>query len=96
MRQASLQSHTEPITVDRGERAVSIFELKDLVKLAAQPNKHVVLIGAPCNRCGRSKGDALLPLFREKKLKLWSHAVMDMEAAHALVEGGNSQAVQPS
>ena len=83
---------TEPITIGRGGRAVSIFELEDLVKLAAKPNKHVVLVGAPCNRCGRSKGDALVPLFREKKLKLWSHVVMDMEAAHILL-GGDSRLV---
>ncbi len=77
---------TEPITIERGERAVSIFELDDLVQLAAKPNKHVVLIGAPCNRCGRPKGDAMKPLFREKKLRLWSHVVMDMEAAQILLD----------
>jgi DNA-binding transcriptional regulator LsrR (DeoR family) len=77
---------TEPITLDSGERAISIFELDDLVRLAATPNKHVVLIGGPCNLCGRAKGDALKPLFLEKKLKLWSHVVMDMGAAQILLE----------
>ena len=76
----------EPILLERGERAVSIFELSDLVRLAAEPNKHVVLIGAPCNRCGRPKDDALLPLLQAERLKIWSHVVMDMEAAHSLVE----------
>jgi len=84
--------HNGPITIERGERAVSLFELKDLVDLAAKPNKHVVLIGAPCNRCGRPKGDALRPLFWEKKLKLWSHVVMDMEAAHILLNDDDLQA----
>jgi len=83
---------TEPIMLARGERASSIFELSDLVELAAKPNKHVVLIGAPCNRCGRPKGDALRPLFREKRLKLWSHVGMDMEAAHILLEGDDPAA----
>jgi DNA-binding transcriptional regulator LsrR (DeoR family) len=78
---------TEAITIDSAARAVSIFELEGLVRLAAKPNKHVVLIGAPCNRCGRPKGDALQPLFREKKLRLWSHIVMDMEAARILLDG---------
>ena len=77
---------TEAITIDSAARAVSIFELEGLVRLAAKPNKHVVLIGAPCNRCGRPKGDALQPLFREKKLRLWSHIVMDMEAAQILLD----------
>ncbi len=51
----------------------------------------LVLIGAPCNGCGRPKGDALRPLFREKNLKIWSHVVMDMEAADTLLRGDDSQ-----
>ncbi len=74
-----------PIATTEGIRAVSLFDLQDLVALAAQPKKHVVLVAAPCGICGTSKGDALRPLLESRDLKLWSHLFIDLTTAQSLL-----------
>jgi DNA-binding transcriptional regulator LsrR (DeoR family) len=78
-------SNTEPITKSKAIRAVSLFELKDLVELANQPNKHVVLVAAPCGICNEPKGEALRPLLQERNLRLWTHLFMDLTTAQSLL-----------
>jgi DNA-binding transcriptional regulator LsrR (DeoR family) len=78
-------SKTEPITAAGRIRAVSLFELEDLVDLAQKPNKHVVLVVAPCGICNESKAEALEPLLKESNLRLWSHLLMDMTTAQDLL-----------
>lgn len=78
-------SNDGPIQITKGKKLVSLFELADLVKLAKTPDKYVVLVGAPCNACGESKGDALRPLLEAKNLKLWTHLLMDMDTAQTLL-----------
>jgi hypothetical protein len=65
--------------------AVTLFNLQELVDLAAREGKAVILAGPPCMRCGRSRHDALDPLLRNPALRVWSHVIMDAETADALV-----------
>ncbi len=78
-------SMSGPIATSEGIRAVSLFELQDLVALAARPNKHVVLVVAPCGVCEKSKGDALRPLLEKRDLKLWNHLYIDLTTAQSLL-----------
>ena len=64
---------------------MTLFELEELVKLAQQKNKHVILAAGPCGRCSRPREDALLPLMNNPQLKLWTHLVLDLGTAEQLV-----------
>lgn len=75
-----------PIPQQTPTRAVTLFELDELVKLAKQDNKHVILAAGPCGKCGRTREDALLPLMKNPKLKLWTHLVLDLGTAEQLVD----------
>jgi DNA-binding transcriptional regulator LsrR (DeoR family) len=86
-------SERAPIEIRSGYRAVTLFGLKDLVALARTPDKHVVLVGGPCPRCGRSRADAFRPLLKEPGLKVWSHVFMDARTADMLVSDAEGVAV---
>ena len=43
-------------------RAVTLYELDDLVRIADQKNKHVILIARQCGACKRTCAEALRPL----------------------------------
>ena len=73
------------IRQETGTRAVTLFELPELVTLASTPNRHVILASGPCRICGRTREDALYPLLRSSRLKLWTHLVLDAETAEKLV-----------
>ncbi len=74
-----------PITVQSGVRAVTLFELSDMVAMVRSRNKHVVLVGGPCGDCGRPKTDALRPLLEQPGLRVWSHLVVDAGTAEELL-----------
>lgn len=74
-----------PILEECPVQVVTLFEINDLVALARQPNKHVVLIAGPCSECHRSKTEALLPLIEKSNLRLWTHLVMDLDTARDLL-----------
>jgi len=76
-----------PILDECPVQVVTLFEINDLVRLANQPNKYVVLIAGPCSECHRSKTDALLPLIENPNLRLWTHLVMDLDTARDLLVG---------
>jgi len=78
-------SNTAPIITSEGIRAVSLFELEDLVELARKPNKHVVLVAAPCGICNEPKGAAIRPLLKEENLRLWNHLFIDLTTAQNLL-----------
>ena len=78
-------SNSDPIATTHGIRAVSLFELQDLVELAAQPKKYVILVAAPCGVCKKSKGTALQPLLASRNLKLWTHLYIDLTTAQSLL-----------
>jgi DNA-binding transcriptional regulator LsrR (DeoR family) len=74
-----------PIESDAQIRAVALFELRELVAHARQPDKHVVLVAGPCPTCGNLRSDALRPLLEQPKLKVWTHLVTDVNSARALL-----------
>ncbi len=74
------------ITEDTDIRAVTLLELDELREMASSKDKHVVVVAGPCSICAKTRGDAVLPLFEEPKLRLWSHFVMDMGTAEYLIE----------
>ncbi len=78
-------SATQPILLNQGVRAVTLFELPDLARLAAAPDKHVILVAGPCSRCQQPKADALRPLLTEPALAVWSKLVMDVTTARELL-----------
>jgi hypothetical protein len=78
-------SKARPLQITQGMRPVTLFSLPGLVELAAKPDKHVVLLCAPCNYCHRSKGKALLPLLTQPDLRLWNHLLVDFETAEEIV-----------
>lgn len=79
-------STSGPITVRSGARAVTLFELSDMVEMVRTGDKYVVLVGGPCGDCGISKTAALRPLLEEPSLRVWSHLVLDAGTAEQLLE----------
>lgn len=77
-------SATGPLREPAGLRAVTVIELKDLVAMAGQRSKSVILVAAPCGKCHKSRTAALLPLLHMPRLKLWTDIVMDAQTAREL------------
>jgi hypothetical protein len=75
-----------PLTEACPVRAVTLFELPELVQVAATEDKYVVLLGGPCGECGQSKTDSLLPLLAQPELRLWTHLVTDAQTARELLQ----------
>jgi DNA-binding transcriptional regulator LsrR (DeoR family) len=67
-------------------RAVTVFEIQDLVKLATNRNKEVILMGRQCGLCKRTRAESLKPLLTNPDLKVFSTLVLDQETAEELVE----------
>ena len=78
-------SRRGPILEDAGIHAVTVFELEDLVRLAAKPDKHVFMVVGPCPECREDKSRALRPLLTEPSLRLCNHLVIDTQTAEALL-----------
>jgi DNA-binding transcriptional regulator LsrR (DeoR family) len=76
-----------PLTLDTKVRAVALFELAELVRLAKRPGKHVVLVAGPCSVCGKPRSDAVRALLEEPSLKVWTHLVTDVATARELLAG---------
>lgn len=66
-------------------RAVTLFELEDLARVAGQKNKHVILIARQCGICGRTRAEALQPLLSNANLKVFSTLVLDAATARELL-----------
>ena len=75
-----------PVEENPGDlRAVTLYELEDLVRIAGQKNKHVILIARQCGICGRTRAQALGPLLTNPSLKVFSTLVMDAATAKELL-----------
>jgi hypothetical protein len=70
----------------RDLRAVTLYELEDLVRIAGQKNKHVILIARQCGMCCRTRAEALRPLLTNPNLKVFSTLVMDAATARELLQ----------
>jgi hypothetical protein len=76
-----------PIQEKPGDlRAVTLFELEDLVRIAGQKHKQVILMARQCGICGRTRAQALEPLLTNPGLKVFSTLVMDAATARELME----------
>jgi len=73
-------------------RAVTLFELDDLRKMATDSDdKCVILIARRCAKCGRTRADALKPLLeKDSDLRVFSHLVMDSATCGELVGDKNT------
>ncbi len=78
-------STTGPLRHKPSIKAVSLFELPELVDLAKTPGKHVLLIAGPCAFCDLRKGRALRPLLACPELRVWSEIVMDLPTTEELL-----------
>jgi hypothetical protein len=80
---------------ERDQLVFSVVEqLADLVRLARQPGKHVILLCAPCSYCGGSKARGLLPLLRQPSLHVWNHLIVDYETGFRLSTIDDRRAVR--
>ena len=70
----------------RDLRAVTVFELEDLVKLAEKRSKEVILMARQCAICGRTRAEALRPLLTNPSLKVFSTLIVDAATARELVK----------
>lgn len=73
-----------PIEEEAKHRVVTLFELPELVQLACQPEKYVIVAAGPCH-CGHTRHRAIRPLLTSPSLKLWTHLVLDLDTASELV-----------
>lgn len=69
-------------------RAVTLFELDELVQMSTQSDKEVILIARPCGLCppNRTRARALLPILTSDKLRVFSKLVMDSGTARELLQ----------
>ncbi len=67
-------------------RAVTAFELKELVHIASRRDKHVLLIAKQCGSCGKTKARALRPLLEVPALRVFTSLVLDDKTARDLIE----------
>ena len=67
-------------------RAVTVFELEDLVQLARDRQKQVILMARQCKRCPRPRAGALRALVTNPDLKVFSRLVMDAATAQELLQ----------
>ena len=86
-------SHRGPISHEADIRAVTLFDLPELVTLAQTPNKYVVVVAGPCAECKQTRTDALVPLLERRELKVWTHLVLDFQTADELVARASPPAV---
>ena len=70
----------------RDLRAVTVFELEDLVKLAEMRTKEVILMARQCAICGRTRAEALRPLLTNPTLKVFSTLILDAATARELLK----------
>lgn len=80
-------SRSGPIVTHRGVRAVTLFEIAELVELAQKPNKYIVLLSAPCSVCDQTRAKALQHLLGVPALRAWTHLVTDVRTALDLIQG---------
>ena len=67
-------------------RAVTVFELEDLVGLAEKRPREVILMVRQCGLCGRARAGALRALLSNPNLKVFSTLVMDAATARDLLK----------
>ena len=79
-------SETGPLLEECPVRAVTLFEINELVEMAKKDDRYVVIVAGPCGECGEPKVDAIHPLLKQKTLRLWTHFVTDAQTARRLLQ----------
>lgn len=74
-----------PIVEGCPVRAVTLFEIADLVERTRRPDKYTVLLSGPCSECGVAKTEAVMPLLTRASLRVWTHLVTDIQTAAAML-----------
>jgi DNA-binding transcriptional regulator LsrR (DeoR family) len=67
-------------------RAVTVFELDDLVRLAADRKREVILMARQCRACPRAHAGALRALLLTPSLKVFSRLILDRPTATELLK----------
>jgi len=75
-------SELKPILIDSGIRAVTLFEIGELIEICKKGGRYIVLISGPSSRSPAfsTKSDALRPLLSQD-LRVWTHLVTDAGTA---------------
>jgi len=81
-------SEKGPIMVNSGIRALTIFEIADIVDLASRPDKRVILVCGPSGQSQESKAYALKCLLEQPSLRVWTHVVTDVTTARQVLALG--------
>jgi len=70
-------------------RAVTLFELDDMVTLARRRDRHVILIARQCGLCEprRTKAKAVRPILKNPDMRVFSRLVLDSPTAYGLLQG---------
>jgi hypothetical protein len=71
-------------------RTVSLFELHDFKDFSEKSDRYVVVTCAPCRECGKSKADAVLPLLKNKDLRIWTHLIIDRKTVEEILKSSPS------
>lgn len=66
-------------------RAVTVFELKDLVAMAEPRRKEVILMARQCGVCAQARSGALRALLSNPNLKVFSRLILDRPTAAELL-----------
>jgi DNA-binding transcriptional regulator LsrR (DeoR family) len=78
-------SDSGPVNIDTAIRAVTLYEIPDLLEFAGTPGKSVIVVCGRCNVCHDDKARALLPLLREPSLRVLNHLVTDRTTAQRVL-----------
>jgi hypothetical protein len=66
-----------PVKLDSTELVPNAWlTIEDMMEMARDENRHVILVVTPCAVCGMSKAPAVLPLLENENLQIWNHLVM--------------------
>lgn len=66
-------------------RAFTLFELDELVAIARERDRHVILIARQCGRCGMTRARVLKPLLQNDKMRVFSKLILDVPTALELL-----------
>jgi DNA-binding transcriptional regulator LsrR (DeoR family) len=72
-------------------RAVTLFELDDLVSMSREKDRYVILIARQCGICGMHRANVLRPLLERSESRVFSHLVLDLATAEALLSEASAE-----
>lgn len=79
-------TNTAPILdVGSALRPATLFELADFQAISRQDKRHVILMVCRCGVCGNTRVNAVRPLLKASKLRIWNHLVIDVAIVRELL-----------